>query len=238
MSETIKELDELRQESLNTQLKDELPICLCIDTSFSMYQPGARKRTESVMRKLTQLREKTEESERLKNRGRVSVVAFNSTLPGGAQLLKSMEKLNTPLPHLEFCGGSTLADGMELALNVLQREREERDRNGLCTDRCKLFLLSDGGSMDMRERLVEVQKKAQELQDQNIVEIVCVDVSNGLDERKRKTLKGFLRKNAEISAPDELEALSVSGLFSAAASASGRTTGRLDANGRMLNSYE
>ena len=128
-----------------------VPVTLCLDTSGSMMGDKIRELVEGV----NLFYDAIDEDDDAHDAAEVSIVEFNSSV-SLIQDFASIERLN-PIDAINATGGTALGEGVNLALDTLERRKTVYSGAGVLYYQPWLVLMTDGqpnGSSAELERAV------------------------------------------------------------------------------------
>ena len=130
-----------------------VPVALCLDSSGSMMGEKIRELVEGV----NLFYDAIDEDDDAHDAAEVSVVEFNSTV-NLAQDFASIDMLVKPMPEIHATGGTALGEGVNLALDTLEKRKAVYSEAGVLYYQPWLVLMTDGqpnGSPIELERAVQ-----------------------------------------------------------------------------------
>lgn len=119
-----------------------LPVCLCLDISGSMKNNG---KIEQLNRGVELFYKAIQQDEITANSAEISIVTFGE-LPPAAKCVRDFSRVDiqqTP-PTLVASGYTPLGEGVNLALDLLQKRKESYRKAGVSYFRPWLIIMSDG----------------------------------------------------------------------------------------------
>jgi len=131
----------LRERDLIENPTTRLPVCLCLDSSYSMSGPPINELNKGVQYFFDAI--KTDEIARYSVE--LAVVSFNSKVETISDFSSVDRQIIT---LLEANGTTSMGGGVELALNLLEQRKSEFSKKGVDYYQPWLVLMSDGGPTD------------------------------------------------------------------------------------------
>ena len=198
----------LHREELRNNSASIVPICIVIDTSKSMvlYKDGANKsRIERLTEGIHEFLEEIKNDEILCDSVEIAIVTFNKE----AHLLQEFATIDNlkrfKVPTCNFSGDT--AKGVELALDVLQKEKDFLKANSKKYSQPWIVFMSDGrataskdpvtgekNDADVQYRLGIAQRKVRELERSNkltVIPVLISELSDGEYFEGRNQMRSF-----------------------------------------------
>jgi uncharacterized protein YegL len=132
---------QIRQEDLVQNPTPRVPICLCLDTSYSMVGDKIRELNEGVRLFFDAI----QSDEVAKYAAEICVVAFGDVVRKKVDFA-SIERQN--VPELVAEGGTPMGEGIDLALSLLEQRKGEYSSAGVDYFQPWLVLMTDGEPTD------------------------------------------------------------------------------------------
>jgi uncharacterized protein YegL len=125
------------ENDLVTNPSPRIPICLCLDTSYSMDGDPINELNQAILKFYQEIRNDQQTSASCE----ISIVSFNTD----AILVNDFSSVINRNPQKLFCTGSTnMKAGIDLALKVLNQRKDSYKANGLDYYQPWLIIMSDG----------------------------------------------------------------------------------------------
>jgi uncharacterized protein YegL len=178
----------LRRQDLITNPTPRVPICLVLDCSPSMSGEVSKgsKFQQTTPRPIDELNEgirvffnAIQEDEVARYAAEVSIVAFSEVVE---ELLDfdSISRVHPPTVELEMQhGGTSIGKGVDLALTLLERRKNEYRDAGVDYFQPWLVLMTDGQPTD--DTHIEVSRKAAELVTTRRLTVFPIGIGEGAD---------------------------------------------------------
>jgi len=131
----------LRLEDLVTNPTTRLPVCLCLDVSYSMNGKPLRELINGVHNFFKAIKD----DEIARYSVELSIVTFHSK----AELILDFASIDRQkLPTLSAQGMTSMGEGVNLALDILETRKNEYSNRGIDYYQPWMVLMSDGGPTD------------------------------------------------------------------------------------------
>ncbi len=181
--------DYLGEDDLIYNTSSRVPVCLCLDTSGSMYDC-----IDELVEGVNAFYKAIREDEVASKACEIAVVTFNSSV-NVIENFSTIDK-KTDITSLRADGGTNMGEGVTKALELLEERKNEYKNNGIEYFQPWLVLMSDGAPTD---RVKSVQKKTMEMSNNKKLSVFCLaigeyadtDVLGGFSKRAVLRLKGL-----------------------------------------------
>ena len=189
-----------------------IPICIVVDTSYSMkrfHDAQNRTRIERLNEGIREFLSEIRDTPKLADAAEIAIVTFNTNASVYLEF-STIENIGEINIAATGHSGDT-PKGVDMALNMLKREKAFLEENG---NRCKtpwLIVMSDGratpaknpetGEKDFDEigrRLRAVQRRTRDLESQERLTVIPVLISEPTDgeyPKAKKQMQGFTKDN-------------------------------------------
>ncbi len=145
----MSDLMTLREEDLITNPATRLPVCLCLDTSSSMFGEPI----DELNRGVEYFFEAIKEDEIARYSVELSIVTFSST---AEKILDFANIDRQTFNPLSASGSTSMGEGVNLALDLLQQRKKEYSDKGVDYYQPWLVLMTDGYPTDNIESAVDL----------------------------------------------------------------------------------
>jgi len=170
----------LRQEDLVSNPTTRLPVCLCLDVSYSMAGDPIRELQKGVKYFFDAI--KSDEIARYSVELAIVVFQCDATV-----ILDFANIDRQRIPSLTANGCTSMAKGVNLALDILEQRKKEYSSKGVDYYQPWLVLMSDGAPTDGGD-IPSAVNRVQNLKNNKKLTLFPVGVGNGAD---INTLKKF-----------------------------------------------
>lgn len=161
----------LRERDLIENPTTRLPVCLCLDSSYSMSGSPINELNKGVQCFFDAI--KTDEIARYSVE--LAVVSFNSE----AETISDFSSVDRQtITLLEADGATSMGEGVELALDLLEQRKSEFSNKGVDYYQPWLVLMSDGGPTDNISTAV---RRVQELSSKKKLTVFSVAIGDNAD---------------------------------------------------------
>ena len=161
----------LRERDLIENPTTRLPVCLCLDSSYSMNGSPINELNKGVQYFFDAI--KTDEIARYSVE--LAVVSFNSK----AETISDFSSVDRQtITLLEANGATSMNEGVELALDLLEQRKSEFSKKGVDYYQPWLVLMSDGGPTDDISTAV---RRVQELSSKKKLTVFSVAIGDNAD---------------------------------------------------------
>jgi uncharacterized protein YegL len=171
------------EDDLVTNTTARIPVCICIDTSGSMYGEPI----EELQRGIEAFYEAVRKTPTAIDSCEICIVQFSD----GASVLEDYslvgQKSNL---RLNAIGGTDMNAGVELALRTLADRKAKYKKNGVEYYQPWLVLMSDG---EPNDPVPNVQAQTLALEAQKKLTVFAIGIGDGCD---LNTLQGFTKRKA------------------------------------------
>ena len=184
-----------------------IPVCICIDTSGSMWQTDNSNysRIQRVQHGLEKFYNEIESNEMTRNSAEILIVGFSST----PYIIRNF-KTYTPgeeQPQLTCHSKGDMGLGVSESLQKLIERKDMYKANGIDYYQPWLIIMSDGhstGDGDVQGNLKRAQAEVLKLEKENKITVIPVYIGKDLasDQKAKKELSGFSRKYQPINILD------------------------------------
>lgn len=154
----------LRLEDLVDNPSARVPVCLCLDVSFSMNGKPIKELNEGVR----QFYQAIQADETALYAAETAIVTFGGSQAEAVQDFKTLEGAGAP-PELSAFGMTPMGEAVNMALDMLEARKQEYQNNGVDYYQPWLVLMTDGspnGSTDELKRAIA--RTAQMAQDKKL----------------------------------------------------------------------
>lgn len=180
-----KNLVLLNDEALLSNPAPRLPVCLCLDISGSMgavegdfrrtgetaysdgqsweLVEGGTSRIEELQKGIQMFYDAIREDETALYSAEVCIVTFNDTAEC-LQTFTTLDRDDIEVPRLEAEGGTSMGEGVNLALDMLEKRKEQYKAAGTDYFQPWLVLMTDGEPNGNREELSRAISRTVSLQ--------------------------------------------------------------------------
>lgn len=174
----------LDENDLVTNPSPRIPICLCLDTSFSMDGEKITSLNNAIDAFYSELSSDMQTAASCE----ISIVTFNTSAAIYDEFSLVQHKSKSALT----CTGSTnMLAGIELALNTLESRKDDYKMNGIDYYQPWLIIMSDGFPNNA-EKLKTIQKIVRDLESKRKLMVLPVGIGDDAD---LETLSLFSNKN-------------------------------------------
>jgi len=168
----------LREQDLIENPTTRLPVCLCLDVSGSM----AGKPIEELSRGVEYFFDAIKSDEIARYSVELAIVTFESS----AEVLLDFANIDRQqVPYLSANGSTSMGEGVDLALNILEQRKQEYSSKGVDYYQPWLVLMTDGYPTDSIDSSV---LKVEALKNKRKLTLFSVAIGDGAD---INTLKRF-----------------------------------------------
>lgn len=201
----------LRKEDLETNPTPRVPICLCLDTSGSMgavegecietgetvYEDGrtwnivtgGTSRIDELQKGVEQFYEAIREDEMAVYSAEICIVTFDSKATCVLDFA-NIERQQT-IPKLHPTGDTAMGEGVNLALDLLERRKQEYKDKGVDYYQPWLVLMTDGAPNGNVSELSRAISRTAEMVNQKKLTVFPIGIGNETD---MSTLNSFSPK--------------------------------------------
>jgi len=142
----------LRLEDLITNPTTRLPVCLCLDVSYSMNG----KPLQELVKGVHNFFQAIKDDEIAKYSVELSIVIFHDN----AEVILDFASIDRQkLPRLKAQGTTSMGKGVNLALDILETRKSEYSNRGIDYYQPWMVLMSDGGPTDNINSAVQKVKE-------------------------------------------------------------------------------
>lgn len=202
ISDRVKEL-RLKEADLVENTANRVPICIVVDTSYSM---SIMKRIDHVNRGLKKFIKDSAEDDYAADALDIAIVAFNSGKPTVIQPFENVKSIK--LDELRASGITVLGGAVDLAIKSIKDRVSLYESAGITTFKPWLIIMSDGeGDPTDKKNLNEAVLKVNRLLDAHRIKVMCVDM-NG------RNKNNDLRKFSADGKLESIDALQIEDFFS------------------------
>ena len=200
------------REELNASSAKVTPICIVVDTSFSMARyrdKNGKTRMERLNEGIHQFLEEIKNDDILADSVEIAIVTFN-TVAGTALAFSTIENIEGMI----ITAGNTAGDtpkGVEKALELLENEKNFLKANGKRYNQPWIVIMSDGRATasynketgtkdqdDVDRRLIVAQNKTKYLEAQDkltVIPVLISEISDGEYQDGKRQMQGFTNSN-------------------------------------------
>jgi uncharacterized protein YegL len=158
----------LRQEDLVSNPTTRLPVCLCLDVSYSM----SGSPIQELQRGVQYFFDAIKSDEVARYSVELSIVVFQSN---ATTILDFANIDRQRVPSLTADGLTSMGEGVELALNILEGRKKEYSNKGVDYYQPWLVLMSDGSPTDDVSNAIQMVK---DLKDRKRLTLFSVAIGN------------------------------------------------------------
>ena len=159
----------LRLEDLVTNPTTRLPVCLCLDVSYSMNGKPLRELINGVHNFFKAIKD----DEIARYSVELSIVTFHSK----AELILDFASIDRQkLPTLRAQGMTSMGEGVNLALDILETRKNEYSNRGIDYYQPWMVLMSDGGPTD---NITSAVKRVEDLVNNKKLTVFPVALGSG-----------------------------------------------------------
>ena len=200
------------REELNASSAKVTPICIVVDTSFSMARyrdKNGKTRMDRLNEGIHQFLEEIKNDDILADSVEIAIVTFN-TVAGTALAFSTIENIE----GMTIAAGNTAGDtpkGVEKALEILENEKNFLKANGKRYNQPWIVIMSDGRATasynketgtkdqdDVDRRLIMAQNKTKYLEAQDkltVIPVLISEISDGEYQDGKRQMQGFTNSN-------------------------------------------
>ena len=200
------------REELNASSAKVTPICIVVDTSFSMARyrdKNGKTRMDRLNEGIHQFLEEIKNDDILADSVEIAIVTFN-TVAGTALAFSTIENIE----GMTIAAGNTAGDtpkGVEKALEILENEKNFLKANGKRYNQPWIVIMSDGRATasynketgtkdqdDVDRRLIVAQNKTKYLEAQDkltVIPVLISEISDGEYQDGKRQMQGFTNSN-------------------------------------------
>lgn len=200
------------REELNASSAKVTPICIVVDTSFSMARyrdKNGKTRMDRLNEGIHQFLEEIKNDDILADSVEIAIVTFN-TVAGTALAFSTIENIE----GMTIAAGNTAGDtpkGVEKALEILENEKNFLKANGKRYNQPWIVIMSDGRATasynketgtkdqdDVDRRLIVAQNKTKYLEGQDkltVIPVLISEISDGEYQDGKRQMQGFTNSN-------------------------------------------
>ncbi|MCR5348696.1 MAG: VWA domain-containing protein [Bacilli bacterium] len=194
-------------DDLVTNTSNRVPFCVCVDISGSMAKTDpttGKKPIEELNTFINELHKYIRESNGLVDSVEFAIVTFNSEF----QVVRDFAlcKEEDPEVNLEARGGTALAHGVNLALDILEQRKLDFKNNHVDYFQPVLVLVTDGKPGD-QEDLPATAQRTSEAANNGKLAIFPVVIGSDNDEAKWREITNILSPLSPKHAPMHLRGL-------------------------------
>ncbi len=161
----------IREQDLVDNPTARVPICLVLDTSYSMSGDPIKELNEGVRMFFDALKE----DEIAQYSAEISIITFG----GRVRKLLDFDCINNQtVPHLSVEGNTPMGQGVELALNMLEQRKKEYSNAGVDYYQPWMVLMTDGAPTDSIDAAA---RKTCELVNSKKLTIFPIGIGDGAD---------------------------------------------------------
>lgn len=192
------EQERIRMEELANTTADQLIICLCIDSSYSMVQ---NNRIQHVNNSIKKFIKTISENIYAKDTVDLAIVSFGNR---GVQVLQEfshVDKIN--YSDITPSGGTPLGEAIEKCILLIDSEIEKWSEYGVGMYKPWLIIMSDDGADDDTSKAVEIVRKRLE---ERKIKTKCIGLGEGSE-------RGDLAKFSLDGRVDSFAAMEIDNFF-------------------------
>lgn len=165
----------LRLEDLVNNPTARVPVCLCLDTSGSMYGAPINELNEGVKLFFDSIRE----DETALYAAEVSIVTFGSEVTCIEDFANVQRQTN--IPKLQANGGTPMGEAVNLALDLLEKRKTEYRDKGVDYYQPWLVLMTDGQPNGSNSELKKAIKSVNELVNSRKLTVFPIAIGDDAD---------------------------------------------------------
>lgn len=173
-------------DDLITNTSARIPVCLCLDTSGSMYGEPIQELENGIRLFYDAIKAETQS----KNSCEICIVTFDSNVKV-VQNYATVENCNYNI-QLDADGGTDMYEGVKKALQLLDNRKQEYKKNGVDYYQPWLIVMSDGQPFNeegVKQLQIDIKKREA---DRKLV-VFPIGIGSGAD---MTLMAGFSRKGA------------------------------------------
>lgn len=171
-------MDYMKQERLSSadliqNSANRVPVCLCVDASYSMLQDHRIDHVNNGIRSFIQ---NSAEDAYVCDSIDLCIITFSGQ---GVQILQpftNVKKLKGRFVDIVPSGGTPMGAAVRFAVEEITRQRDSYEAYGITSYRPWLILMSDGAADDS---VTEVARRVREMQQNRQLKVKCIGMGSG-----------------------------------------------------------
>lgn len=171
-------MDYMKQERLSStdliqNAANRVPVCLCVDASYSMLQD---RRIDHVNNGIRSFLQNSADDAYVCDSIDVCILTFSGA---GVQVLQpftNVRKLKGHFQDIVPSGGTPMGEAVRTAVDIIARQRDSYESYGITSYRPWLILMSDGAADD---NVTEIARQVRELQQNRQLKVKCIGMGSG-----------------------------------------------------------
>ena len=180
-------MDYLKQERLNSadliqNAANRVPVCLCVDASYSMLQD---RRMDHVNNGIRNFLRNSADDAYVCDSIDVCLLTFSGAGVQVVHPFTNVQKLKGQFRDIVPSGGTPMGEAVRTAVELITRQRDSYEVYGITSYRPWLILMSDGASDDS---VTEIARQVRELQQNHLLKVKCIGMGSG---EERSDLTAF-----------------------------------------------
>lgn len=167
------EQERLSSADLIQNSANRVPVCLCVDASYSMLQDKRMLHVNNGIRSFIQ---KSANDAYVCDSIDLCIITFSGR---GVQVVQDFANVKSVAGHFQDIrpsGGTPMARAVRFALDKISRQRESYEAYGITSYRPWLILMSDGASDD---DVTAVAREVCRLQQNRQLKVKCIGMGSG-----------------------------------------------------------
>ena len=175
-------MDYMKQERLNSadliqNSANRVPVCLCVDASYSMLQDHRMEHVNNGIRSFIQ---NSARDVYVRDSIDLCIVTFGGKGVQVAQEFANVQKLAGRFRDIVPSGNSPLGQAVRFSLQKVLRQRNSYEAYGITSYRPWLIIMSDGAA---GEQVEEIAREVRELQQAGQIKVKCIGLGSNEESR-------------------------------------------------------
>lgn len=180
-------MDYLKQERLSSadliqNAANRVPVCLCVDASYSMLQDH---RIDHVNNGIRSFLQRSANDAYVCDSIDVCILTFSGAGVQVVQPFTNVQKLKGRFRDIAPSGGTPMGEAVRTAVDLITRQRDSYEAYGITSYLPWLILMSDGAADD---NVAEIAHRVRELQQDHLLKVKCIGMGSG---EESSDLKAF-----------------------------------------------
>lgn len=171
-------MDYLKQERLSSadliqNAANRVPVCLCVDASYSMLQDH---RIDHVNNGIRSFLQRSANDAYVCDSIDVCILTFSGAGVQVVQPFTNVQKLKGRFRDIAPSGGTPMGEAVRTAVDLITRQRDSYEAYGITSYRPWLILMSDGAADD---DVSAVAREVRRLQQNRQLKVKCIGMGTG-----------------------------------------------------------
>ena len=167
---TILEKMHLDNEDLVSNASTRLPVCICVDASYSMkFKRRIQQANSGIRRFIKEINENDYAADSVE----LCIVSFGGSEARVEQKFQLARKIN--FQDIEPSGNTPLGEAVMTALDEIEKRQKLYENHGITTYKPWLIIIGDGASTDDIRKAVS---RVIRLQKTNSIKVLCIGIGD------------------------------------------------------------